>query len=193
MSYTSYFWWSNIFAKSLHCRSTLVHFYHVNRRRFFSDRNFLPFRCCSSIRRIVCVVFCSGLNFSTSTRRYTVYSTKMCSVLIGMLDHKNRFTIFTRIFWHWIYILVPNLPHLNSLWMIVLGVHLLLILITLMCLCWCWAYPLCLPWFMFPSNLSNSGIHMVSPVSPICTGKLSSCFPCIRELLIVVTVRILVT
>ena len=65
--------YSNIFAKSLHCRSTLVHFYHLSiAEDFFSDRNFLPFRCCSSIRRIVCVVFCSGLNFSTYRRRYTV-------------------------------------------------------------------------------------------------------------------------
>ena len=55
----------------------------------------------------------------------------------------SRLTIFTRIFWYWICILVPNLPHLNYLWMIVLGVHPLLILITLMCcLCWCWASPL---------------------------------------------------
>ena len=63
--------------------------------------------------------------------------------MIDKLDHKSRLTIFTRIFWYWICILVPNLPHLNYLWMIVLGVHPLLILITLMCcLCWCWACPL---------------------------------------------------
>ena len=85
--------------------------------KIFPDRNFLPFKCCSSInsRRIVCVVFCSGINSSTYTCIYTVNNTKHYeyskTCLQGTLRRGD--TLWSRdTFSKW----CPIFPMLKNLW-----------------------------------------------------------------------------